>query len=190
MPSWIEFRLAVQGLLRLARLNPDFLRFFDLSSGGALRSFWIALPYYPYYLLQIWPIHSNPAIPDMTRYLVTMSVAYFYLWLLPPCILTWVAPFIGRRDEMPGCIAVYNWMTVLWIAVSWPVQVLVLSGAPSNMIGIVNDVVILGSLVWETLMLMRALRLMLWQAGLAAIADYFVMQRIVMPLFYLAGAGS
>ena len=42
MPSWIEFRLAVLGLLRLARFDGDFQRFFDRSPYGALRSFWVA----------------------------------------------------------------------------------------------------------------------------------------------------
>lgn len=190
MPSWIEFRLAVQGVLRLARFNSDFLRFFDVSPSGALRSFWVALPLYPYYLLQIWPTAGQPAIPDMALYIVSMTVGYLYLWLMPPFVLTWVAPLIGRRAEMPGCISVYNWTSLLWSAASLPVLLLDFAGMPATALGFLGDVTIVISLVWEVFLLMRTLRLKMWQAGLATLGDFFVMQRLVLPLFFLAGGGS
>lgn len=190
MPSWIELRLAIQGVLRLARFNPDFVRFFDLSPKGALRSFWVAVPLYPYYLLQIWPVNGKPDVPDMALYVVAMSVGYIYLWLLPPCVLTWIAPFIGRRAEMPGCIAVYNWTSLLWLAISWPLLMLSYADLQGNVIDILGDVLTLASLVWEAFLLMRTLRLALWQAGLATLADYLIMQRFVLPLFYLAATGG
>jgi hypothetical protein len=190
MPSWIEFRLAVHGVLRLARFNPDFPRFFDLSPRGALRSFWIALPLYPYYLLQIWPVNGKPDVPDLALYVVAMSVGYLYLWLVPPCVLTWIAPLIGRRAEMPGCIAVYNWTSLLWLGISWPLLMLSYADLQEDLLGILGDVLTVISLVWEVFLLMRTLRLALWQAGIATIADYFVMQRLVLPMFYLAAIGS
>lgn len=190
MPSWIEFRLALQGVLRLARFDRDFVRFFDLSPKGALRSFWIALPLYPYYLLQIWPVDGKPDVPDMALYVTAMSVGYLYLWLLPPCVLTWIAPFIGRRAEMPGCITVYNWTSLLWLGISWPLLMLSYADPQGSLLGILGDILTLASLVWEAFLLMRTLRLAPWQAGLATIADYFVMQRLVLPLFYLAATGG
>ena len=38
--------------------------------------------------------------------------------------------------------------------------------------------------------LRRTLRLTLLQAGLAAIADYFVTQWLVLPIFYMAAIGN
>ncbi len=190
MPSWIEVRLAVQGLLNLARFNFDFLRFFDTSPRGALRSFWLALPIYPFYLLQIWPVNGQPPVPDMARYVAVMSVGYLYLWLLTPVVLTWIAALAGRRAEMPGCIAAYNWMNLLEVALSLPILALLYADIPINVVKIVNEIAILISLVWTSFLFMRTLRLTLWQAGLAAIADYFVLDRLVVPLFFQVGAGS
>jgi hypothetical protein len=190
MPSWTEFRLAIQGALRLGRFNSDFPRFFDLSPSGALRSFWLAVPFYPYYLLQIWPSAGEPAIPDMTRYVATMSIGYLYLWLVPPCVLSWVAPLIGRRAEMPGCIAIYNWMNLLTSALTLPLLVLSYAEVPVEALQLPRNVILLVLLAWETFLLMRTLRLLLWQAGLAALADYFIIQRIMLPLFYMAATGT
>jgi hypothetical protein len=91
---------------------------------------------------------------------------------------------------MPGCIAVYNWTSLLWLGVSWPLLMLSYADPQASVLGILGDILTLASLVWETFLLMRTLRLALWQAGLATLADYFVMQRLVLPLFYLAATGG
>ena len=91
---------------------------------------------------------------------------------------------------MPGCIAVYNWTSLLWLAISWPLLMLSYADLQGNVIDILGDVLTLASLVWEAFLLMRTLRLALWQAGLATLADYLIMQRFVLPLFYLAATGG
>ena len=187
MPSWIEFRLAVQGLLRLARFNPDFPRFFDQSPHGALRSFWLMVPIYPYFLVVIWrsPVMAQAA--DATQLIIAMLVGYLYLWLLPPVILTWVAPLVGRKTEMPGCITMYNWMSLLNIGVALPLLLLEIAGVPTEVMEIPNDILLMVSVVWETFLLMHALRLALWQAGLVSVVDFIVMRHIVVPIFLLTG---
>jgi hypothetical protein len=190
MPSWIELRLAVQGALRLARFNSDFLRYFDRSAQGALRSFWLALPIYPYYLLQIWPSGPQAAPLDMVTFVAGMSVAYLYLWILPPLAVAWLAPLMGRGAEVPGCIAAYNWMSLLNVAVSLPILLLQLAGVQDESLQIPYYVVVLASLVWEAFLLMRTLRLPAWQAGLATFADYVIMQRLLLPIFYILATGS
>ena len=190
MTSWIEFRLAVQGLLRLARFNPDFQRFFDRSPRGALRSFWVALPVLPYSILVIARSELLARVVDVTQFTVTMSVGYAVLWLLPPAILTWVAPLVGRQSEMPGCIAMYNWMSLLTAGTALPLIGLEMAGVPADIMAVPNGILLIAWLVWEAFLLMHALRIALWQAALATIADYLLMQQLVVPIFLLAGGVS
>jgi hypothetical protein len=185
MPNWIEVRLAVQGLLRLARFNPDFARFFDLSPSGALRSFWLALPLFPYSLLVVLLSGAAASAGDMVQFTVAMLIGYLYLWLLPPAILTWVAPLIGRQAELPGCISMYNWLSLLNVGTGLPLLLLDIVGVPSNIMAIPNDVLLVVQIVWEAFLLMHALRLALWQAGLASIVDYVLMHHVVIPIFVL-----
>jgi hypothetical protein len=187
MPSWIEFRLAIVGLLRLARFDTDFQRFFDRSPGGALRSFWVALPILPYSILVVARSGLLVRVGDLTQFTITMSVGYVVLWLLPPVILTWVAPLIGRQAEMAGCIAIYNWTTLLTAGVGLPLVALEIAGVPADIMAVPGDILLIVSLVWEAFLLMHVLRIAMWQAALASIADYLVMHHLVLPIFLIAG---
>lgn len=186
MPSWIEFRLAVQGLLRLARFNSDFPRFFDRSPQGALRSFWIALPLLPYSTMVIVQAGLVERAADVTQFTVTMLIGYVVLWLLPPAILTWIAPLVGRQSEMAGCITAYNWMSLLNAATRLPLMGLQVAGVPPNVMALPDQIVLVVWLVWEAFLFMHTLRIALWQGALASIADYLLMQHLVIPIFVLA----
>jgi hypothetical protein len=190
MPSWIELRLAVLGVLRLARFNSDFVRFFDRSPQGALRSFWLAVPIYPYYLLQIWPSDPQHMPADMIQFVTAMSVGYALLWIVPPLAVAWLAPFIGRRAEVPGCICAYNWMSLLGVTAFAPFLLLNLSGVPDQTMQVPYNVVLLVTLVWETFLLMHTLRLAIWQAGLATLADFVLTQWVLLHILYTVGGGS
>ena len=186
MPSWIEFRLAVQGLLRLARFNPDFTRFFDQSPSGALRSFWLALLLFPYSLLVILNLDLLAHAENTAQFTVVMLIGYVHLWLLPPVIMTWVAPLIGRQAELAGCITMYNWLSLLSVGLNLPLLLLDFAGAPPALMLVLSYSLVAVQLMWEAFLLMHALRIALWQAGLAAVIDYVVMQMIVFPMFVLA----
>lgn len=190
MPSWIEFRLAVQGLFRLARFNPDFPRYFDRSPAGALRSFWLALPIYGFYLLLLFRSETMAKVPDHTQFIMAMSVGYLHLWLVPPVIMTWVLPLIGRQAELPACITIYNWLSLLNVCAGLPLLALDIAGVPPEILAVPDDILQLVQLVWEAFMLAQILRLTLWQAGLASVVDYLAMHFIVLPIFLLAGGAT
>ncbi|WP_119301756.1 hypothetical protein [Dongia deserti] len=190
MPSWIEFRLATVGLLRLARFDADFQRFFDRSPSGALRSFGLAVPVLPYSILVIAQSGLLERVADVTYFTMTMSIGYVVLWLLPPAILTWVAPLIGRQSEVPGCIALYNWLTLLTVATRLPLVAVEMAGAPADIMAVPNNILLIVWLVWEAFLLTHTLRIALWQAALATIADYLLMRHLVMPIFLIVGGVS
>jgi len=190
MPSWIEFRLAVQGLLRLARFKPDFPRFFDRSAAGALRSFWLMVPLYPFYLLQLWAIGATELTQDTTQFFFAMSVGYLNLWLVPPLLIAVIAPMVGRDAEMPGCITIYNWLSVLNITAALPLILLNLGGVSSDVTSILSQALLLVTLAWETYLLTHTLRVRLWQAALAAVADHFITNWVLLSIFLVLGGVS
>jgi hypothetical protein len=187
MPSWIELRLAVRGLLRLARFNPDFPRFFDRSAAGALRSFWLMVPLYPFYLLQLWNSEVLSRVTDSTQFFLAMSVGYLNLWLVPPLLIALIAPRVGRDAEMPGCITVYNWTGVLNIGAALPLILLDLAGVSADLMSVPYKVLLLVSLVWEAFLLTHTLRVPLWQAALAAGGDYFITHWVLLSIFLVVG---
>ncbi len=190
MPSWTEFKLAILGLLRLARFNSDFSRFFDRSPRGALRSFWLAVPLLPYMVLAVaysdLPAHAT----DLTQLTFSMLVYYAFVWLLPPVILTWIAPVIGRQAEVPGCIAMYNWLSVLSVGAGLPLLLLEIAGLPADIAAVPENLLLVVTMVWEAFLLVHALRLAIWQAAVASVVDYVLMHHIVFPIFLLVGSVS
>ena len=187
MPSWIELRLATQGLLRLARFNPDFPRFFDRSASGALRSFWLMALVYPFHLLQLWSSGLTERVEDALQFYLAMSVGFVIRWLVPPMLIAWLAPMMGRDAEMPGCITIYNWANLLSVAVSLPILMLSLIGVSNETLGIPDSIVLLIALVWEAFLLTHVLRIPLWQAAVATAADYFITNWILLSIFLVLG---
>lgn len=190
MPTWIELRLAVQGVFRLARFNPDFQRFFDRSPRAALRSFWVALPNYAYFLVLVYRSDTIAKVADQTQFVAAVSVGYLHFWLLPPAIMTWVLPAIGRQSELPVCISVYNWLGLLNLVIGVPLLLLNIFGVPADVLSVPDDIFILASVIWEAFLFVHILRLALWQAALASIFDYAMMHYVVFGFFLLMGGAS
>ena len=86
MPSWIEFRLASSGLLRLARFDPDFPRVLrSLARRRAAQLLAVPCRSIRIYLLAALELRgAEPHPPNLTQFLAAMSVGYLYLWLVPP----------------------------------------------------------------------------------------------------------
>jgi len=190
MPSWIEFRLAVQGLLRLARVNPDFLRFFDRSAAGALRSFWLMALIYPFYLLQLWNPELIGQVESIPQFYLAMSVGFVVRWLVPPLLIASLAPMVGRDAEMPGCITIYNWSSLLGVAAAMPLVLLDLAGTSADAMTIPYNILLLVTAIWEAFLLTHALRIPLWQAALATAADHFITNWVLLSLFLVLGGVS
>jgi hypothetical protein len=187
MPNWIEFRLAVQGLLRLARFSPDFTRFFDRSARGALRSFWLMALIYPFYLLQLWNPELIGQVESVPEFYLAMSVGFVVRWLVPPLLIASLAPMIGRDAEMPGGITIYNWANLLGVAVSLPLLLIDLAGVSAETLAIFYNVVLLVTLVWEAFLLTHVLRIPLWQAAIATAGDHFISNWVLLSIFLALG---
>ena len=187
MPSWAETRLACQGILKLARFDRDFVRFFDQTHAGALRSFWVVGAAYLYSLLDLW-VGIQPQIASEARYTLAISVAYAVNSAIIPTALLALAPVLQREAEAIGAIAVYNWANLLWIALAIPLQMLELAGLPLDTLQFVwlGYLAIAG--VFESFLLRHAMRVA-WPIAIGfAFADIFISQFFIYPLLGQAGA--
>ena len=187
MPSWIEFRLAVRGLLRLARFNPDFPRFFDRSATGALRSLWLMAAIFPLYLIQLWNPELLTRVEDVTQFYLAMSVGFVVRWLMPLVLIAWLAPMIGRDAEMPACITIYNWASLLNVAVSVPLLAIDFAGVSTDALAVPYDIALLITLIWEVFLLTHALRIPLWQGAVATAADHVITNWVLLSIFLVLG---
>lgn len=187
MPSWIEFRLGCQGLYRLALFNRGFLGYFDRSTAGALRSFGLALPILPLFLWLVW-LNLDRPVPSMLLYLAAKTVGYAYGWILFPFIILNAGRLLHRDSEAVGCITIYNWTSVLWLALQLPVTALGALGLASDVTGLLNLVLFIATLVIEGFLFVVVLRLATWQAALLVAVDVILSQGLIWPMTdWLAG---
>jgi hypothetical protein len=181
MPSWIELRLGCKGLYRLALFDRSFLGFFDRSAAGVLRSFRLFLLLLPVVLWQIWLTTDQP-IENLFLFLSGRSVAYAYNWLLFPFLILFAARALDREADAPGCVAVYNWTNVLWVALQMPTTLVIALGASVTVAQILSLALLAGSLVIEGFMFVVALRLVLWQAAVLVALDFLLSLMVIWPM--------
>ena len=181
MPSWVEFRLGCQGLYRLALLDRSFLGCFDRSAAGAVRSFGLLLPLMPLFLWLVW-LSTDAVVASTGLYLAAKAIAYLYSWLLFPFVILTAARLLDREPDGPGCIAVYNWASLLWMALQLPIAIVAALGVAPDLAWILNLAVFVASLVIEGFLFIVALRLVLWQSALLVAVDVVLSQAVIWPV--------
>lgn len=114
MPSWAETQAAIEGLKRLIRFDPAFVQWFDRSAAGARRSFRLALPVLPCFLvLCFFGITLKPEI-DFLRVTGALATSYALGWVMFPLLLIVIGRAIEREDHAIGSIAFYNWFSAFY----------------------------------------------------------------------------
>lgn len=175
-----EFRLGIRGLVLLARLDKSFLRCFDRTAAGAMRSFWLSLAILPLALLLYWR-DIDGSVPSPTIFMIARTIGYAYGWILFPLLLLLVGRVLDRDAEAPGCIAVYNWFSLIWVAFQAPVTLLFLINPESGIGVLLGIAALVYSIVLEGFLLMHCLRIQLWQAALLAIGDALLSLYVITP---------
>ena len=87
LPSWEEARAAKEGLKRLLRFDAGFALWFDRSARGARRSFTLALPLLPLFLLRFF--FESDLKPELSGLDIfgTATVTYVLSWVMFPLLL-------------------------------------------------------------------------------------------------------
>ena len=122
MISFAEFEIALLGLLRLVRFDAGFAGFFDLSQQGARRSFRLALPLLPIWLLLI-NLNTDWKDADVLRIGSAELIGYALSWICFPLLLLLSARVIDRGARIYGAIAIYNWLSVLMMGLQVPIEI-------------------------------------------------------------------
>jgi hypothetical protein len=180
MISWVELRLACRGLLLLARFDKQFLRYFDRSATGALRSFRLALVLLPVAWVMYW-LDIDPSVPNTAVYLVARTVGYAYSWILFPMVILSVARLFDRDAEAPGCVAIYNWLSLLWVTLQIPISLLFAIYPNSGAAAVLSIAALLYSALVEGFFLIHAFRIHAWQAAILVIIDVALSIYVITP---------
>jgi hypothetical protein len=183
MISFAEFEIALLGLLRLARFDARFAGFFDLSRDGARRSFRLAFWLLP---IVLFLMHLNANWPDgtdMVRVVLGELIGYSLSWTCFSLLLLSVAKLIDRQSRIYGAIAIYNWITVLAIALQLPVSIAAYYGLDPSWAGGLADVALLFVTACEFFAFRRVLDLRI-ELTIALVAVDFVLSRMLELLTY------
>jgi hypothetical protein len=179
MISLAETSIALRGVSRILRFDPDFIRYFDRSRDGALRSFWMAAPSVLVFLAQLY-IQVSPDTPPIGgRMLTAMLLAFAVNCMTFPLVLLSIAPMIGRKPQAVGCITVYNWTTsLLYILLSVPMILLSLTGLSDSIQVWLSYAILLISLTCEGFVLAVTLQIRGLAAASLVALDYVLTQLI------------
>ena len=187
MISLAETRFALRGLLRILRFDSSFVQFYDRSREGAVRSFWLAAPLLLIFLLRLYLQH-DPQQPPMTlRMSASMLIAYVINWAYFPLFLVWISRFIGRENRVIGCIAVYNWLSILAIFTSLPISILGWVGMDDGLLQALDVISVVISLICEGYILAVCLQISGFFAAGFVILD-LVLNQILFTLADHLGA--
>jgi hypothetical protein len=150
-----QVSMAVQGALRLARLDPRGMAFFDRSVAGFWQSYRAAAICYPVYMAMLLllvpsgdtagPAAATPVpAPDWFRILLVESIGYVIQWVGFALLMLPVSRFLGREERWLDYIVAYNWSQILQMAVQLAALLLIASGlAPASPVILLQDVVLL-----------------------------------------------
>lgn len=181
MISLAETRFALRGLLRILRFDSSFVQFYDRSRDGAARSFWLAAPLLLLFLLRLYLQHDPQQPPLTLRMSAAMVIAYAINWAYFPLFLIWVSRFIDRQTKVIGCIAVYNWLSILAIFTSLPISLLGWAGMDDGFLQALDLVSVVISLVCEGFILAVCLQISGFFAAAFVILD-LVLNQILFTL--------
>jgi hypothetical protein len=179
MISFAEFEIALRGLLRLARFDAAFARFFDLSQAGARRSFLLALPLLPIYLLLI---HVNSPMPpgiDVVRVVTAELIGYVLMWTAFPLLLLWGVRATKIGPRVYGAVTVYNWLSVLWLGIQVPIAIATYLGLDPQVAELLGHGVDIFAIACEFFVFKRLLEIAFEAALGLAVFDFILGQGII-----------
>jgi hypothetical protein len=187
MISLAETGIALRGIGRILRFDREFIRYFDRSRAGALRSFWMAAIFLPVFLLRFYVLHDPNDLPIDGRMLGAVLIGYAINWMAFPLVLLGLGPMIKRQTQVIGTIAVYNWLSLLLILLNLPIILLALLGIDWSVLQLLDLATFFIALICEGYILAVALQIPGFSAAALVMLD-FVLGQIVFGLADRIGA--
>ena len=113
VPSLREVVSSLYGAWRLARFDPQGMRFFDTTLGGFWRSFFAAVIVAPAYVVVVLSVADEGRHADPLRFGLAESIGYVLSWVVFPLVMEWLSRRLGRRARYLSYITAYNWAAVI-----------------------------------------------------------------------------
>lgn len=125
MITLAEVARALQGCWRLARLDPAGMDFFDKTTTGFWRSFWVAFLVAPaYFLLRSYDVGETEIIVHPARHVAAEMIAYVIIWVAYPLALFYLTRLMDKAAGYVAYIVAYNWSHILQFAFFLPILAL------------------------------------------------------------------
>ncbi len=154
MPDLAYVTRSVYGAWRLALLDPDGMRFFELSIPGFWRSFFAAVVVAPAFavLVALRVEHETEVGPDLDLgpFLVLKLVAYAVTWAAFPLAMIVLARLLALSAFYVPFIIAYNWSAVIQIAVFLLTSLIKASGLlPETVAGLLMMIATMAILFYQ-----------------------------------------
>jgi len=150
-PSSGEVASSLFGAYRLARFDPEGLKYFNLSLAGFWNSFFAAVIVAPLFgllvLLQFGNITLDPA-PSPIRFGFAHGIGYVISWTVFPVLMISMAKFLGREVHYARFIIAYNWASVLQNALYMPLAIFAQMGMLSPDAGTFLGLIVLTAVLF------------------------------------------
>jgi hypothetical protein len=178
MPRFAEIWQALYGAGRLALLDRNALRYFDLSHRGTWRSFWAAAYCYPFFLLERWLELPGEDVANtgLSHIFLVETIAYVVGWTAFPLAALALCRWLGREEGGFDFITAYNWSIILQTALFVLIGLLSLVLPDSTAIAL-QRLGLVAALIYEWFIAFVAI------GGGAGIAGLIVLLDIVLGLF-------
>jgi hypothetical protein len=178
MPRFAEIWQALYGAGRLALLDRNALRYFDLSHRGTWRSFWAAAYCYPFFLLERWLELPGEDVANtgLGHIFLVETIAYVVGWTAFPLAALALCRWLGREEGGFDFITAYNWSIILQTALFVLIGLLSLVLPDSTAIAL-QRLGLVAALIYEWFIAFVAI------GGGAGIAGLIVLLDIVLGLF-------
>ncbi len=135
MPSYRDIVYGIYGALRLARLDPGAMSYFERTPAGFWKSFFAAVIVAPGFAIiiayELGQVEIEIEAGALRLFLVE-TLAYVLGWVAFPVLVYQICEATGRRDEYIGYIVAFNWSKVIQMAVLLPAIGLIALGAPAG----------------------------------------------------------
>lgn len=143
--AYIQYSL--KAALKLVKLNPHSMEFFDLSSDGFWKSFWAIAVMLPGLVLvsvfQYQGVADQSSPEEIMAYPFLSNVVFFFLALpFTAFVMAYFTKFMKISEHYASMVIAYNWMSALVYLIMSFMTVILGSGLLSNSIaGVILTVV-------------------------------------------------
>jgi len=170
LPTANEVTAALQGAIRLARLDAAGLNFFDRTIGGFWRSFFAAVLIAPVRIFLLMTTRELPDDVGSLRAVAVETISYVIGWLIFPFVMLFVVDMLNRRARYFDYLVPYNWSNI-----PQAMLVLLATGVASlvpSLGGLLLVVVVISTLIYEWFIAKTGLMISSTAATALALFDF------------------